>query len=442
MKTGDTGTVAGRSSISLHKLGVVCGLAAGAWLGAAEAPTKLVTMGFSPFVISLGMVAGVFVARWTVPVALKGTGYVWADLREKPHLIAWAILAGMLWAVANTLTVFAIRNVGLSIAFPLWNTNSLVGLFWGWLLFNELRGAGAGQLAKVLGGAAAIVVGACVLAYATSAPSAGAQGGNAAPGIAAALGAGLLWGTMYIPYRKAYISGMNPLSFVTVFTFGELGTVFALAAIFDGGIGAVLTSLSSARPALFWLFLGGFCWVIGDLFQQYAAKYLGIGRGIPLSNTNQLWGLAWGALVFGELAGHSAAAQILVVSGSLVMIAGAVAISMAEPPDSEQQSWRAAMNRECDRYGLDPERVALTMRGEDPLSAEQPKRRWWELVIVVPAVAFFIWLASGAERPAIAANVPWMIALLRRQSRCCWAVAFSCGSAPASRETGLHRQRA
>ena len=59
------------------------------------------------------MVAGVFVARWTVPMLLKGTGYIWLDLREKPHLIVWAMLAGMLWAVANTLTVFAIRNVGL-----------------------------------------------------------------------------------------------------------------------------------------------------------------------------------------------------------------------------------------------------------------------------------------------------------------------------------------
>ena len=74
----------------------------------------------------------------------------------------------MCWAVANTLTVFAVRNVGLSIAFPLWNINSLVGLFWGWLLFNELRGAGAKDLARVIGGTVAIVAGACVLAYATS----------------------------------------------------------------------------------------------------------------------------------------------------------------------------------------------------------------------------------------------------------------------------------
>src|SRR4051795_2291352 len=314
---------------SMHGLGVLCGLGAGVWLGAAEAPTKLVNSGLSPYAISLCMVAGVFTARWSLPTLMKGTRGIFADLRQNRHLIPTAILAGMLWAVANTLTVFAIRNVGLSIAFPLWNTNSLVGLFWGWLLFNELRNAGRAQLVKVLGGSLAIVVGACVLAYATTGPSAGGPNGSAALGIAAALGAGLMWGTMYIPYRKAYISGMNPLSFVTVFTFGELGTVFALAVIFGGGTQNVLASLSSARPVLFWLFLGGFCWVIGDLFQQYAAKYLGIGRGIPLSHTNQLWGLAWGALVFGEFAGHSATAQLLVLAGSLVMIAGAVAISLA-----------------------------------------------------------------------------------------------------------------
>ena len=103
-----------------------------------------------------------------------------------------------------------------------------------------------------------------------------------------------MWGTMYVPYRKAYISGMNPLSFVTVFTVGELATVFLLVLAFDGGFRAPIFHAAQARPMLFWLFLGGFAWVIGDIFQQFATKYVGIGRGIPLSNTNQLWGLAWG----------------------------------------------------------------------------------------------------------------------------------------------------
>lgn len=399
------------SAKALHWLGVSCGFGAGAWLGAAEAPTKLVTAGFSPFIISLGMVAGVFVARWTVPMLLKGTGYIWMDLKEKKHLMVWAILAGMLWAVANTLTVFAIRNVGLSIAFPLWNTNSLVGLFWGWLLFNELKNSGARQWLKVLGGAAAIVVGACVLALATSHQSGTGPQGAATLGIAAALGAGLLWGTMYIPYRKAYISGMNPLSFVTVFTFGELGTVFALALIFGGGYDQVAADLTKAKPVMFWLFLGGFCWVLGDLFQQYAAKYIGIGRGIPLSNTNQLWGLAWGALVFGELSGQSATAQTLVLVGSLIMILGAAAISFAEAPESEHTSWDSAMERECTRYGMDRSKVERCMRGEDVLALEKPKRQWWEPLVGVVAVGMFVYLGMNAERAPIATNPVWMAIL-------------------------------
>ncbi|MBV9912846.1 MAG: DMT family transporter [Sinobacteraceae bacterium] len=399
------------SGRSFHTLGVVCGLVAGAWLGSAEAPTKLVAIGFSPFIVSLGMVMGVFVARWTVPVALKGTSYVWRDLREKPHLIVWAVLAGMLWAVANTLTVFAIRNVGLSIAFPLWNVNSLVGLFWGWLLFNELRGGTPRERLKVLAGAAAIVIGACVLAYATTADASQGRRGAAALGVFAALGAGLLWGTMYIPYRKAYISGMNPLSFVTVFTFGELGTVFALASIFDGGAAHVFRSLDQARPALFWLFSGGFCWVLGDLFQQYAAKYIGISRGIPLSNTNQLWGLAWGVLVFGELGTVSGGGAVLIVAGSLIMIAGAIAISLAEAPAAEQLHWHAAMERECARYGLDRERVVAAVKGSDAYDSGRSGWRWWEVLIVGTAVTIFIWLAFQARVQPIAVDFRWLATL-------------------------------
>jgi drug/metabolite transporter (DMT)-like permease len=395
---------------SLHRLGVLCGLAAGAWLGLAEAPTKLVNLGLSPFVITVGMVAGVFVARWTVPMLLKGTTYVWRDVAEKPHLIVWGLLAGMLWAVANTLTVFAIRNVGLSIAFPLWNINSLIGLFWGWLLFNELRGSDGRQRAKVLGGAAAIVAGACLTALATSHETAAASRA-AVTGILAATGAALLWGTMYIPYRKAYISGMNPLSFVTLFTFGELGTTLALGSFYHGGLNGLSAEIVRARPVMFWLFLGGFCWVLGDLFQHYAAKYLGIGRGIPLSNTNQLWGLAWGALVFGELSSLGLNGRFYLIAGSLVMIAGVIAISRAEAPPSEKLLAQRAVERECARYGLDRERIASTMRGEDRLASEVRGRRWWELVVAAGALAIFIWLGIDAKRPDIPFDSVWLAGL-------------------------------
>ena len=142
--------------------------------------------------------------------------------------------------------------------------------------------------------------GAWMLAVASVSAAAG-PAAHPSRGVAAALGAGVLWGTMYIPYRKAYLTGMNPLSFVTFFTFGEVGMMGALAISFTGTAG-LWHQLVDAREVLFWLMLGGFVWVIGDLFQQYAAKYVGISRGIPLSNSNQIWGLLWGVFVFGEAA--------------------------------------------------------------------------------------------------------------------------------------------
>ena len=417
MSTGTPARTSGGAKASIgaahgagHALGVLCGLAAGVWLGAAEAPTKLVNSGVSPYAISLCMVTGVFVARWTVPTLLKGTRSVFADLRENKHLLSSAILAGMLWAVANTLTVFAIRDVGLTIAFPLWNTNSLVGIFWGWLLFGELRGAHGKNVAKVVLGAVAIAGAAVMLGFSTI-HGQGEQAHKAMSGVLAAAGASLLWGTMYIPYRKAYISGMNPLSFVTVFTVGELGTVLALAFGLDPQTRAALlhAHAPAARGVLFWLFLGGFVWVVGDLFQQFATKYLGIGRAIPLSNTNQLWGLAWGALVFGELTHASYGQRALVVAGSLVMIAGALAVSTAVASEREHASTDAALERECRRYGLDNGRVLEAYLEHDVGSTE--RRGWVDSAIIAAAVAIFVWLALDARKPALAMNFGWVWAL-------------------------------
>ncbi len=460
---------------SVHSLGVACALAAGVWLGAAEAPTKLVNTGLSPFAISLAMVAGVFTARWTIPTLLKGTTSVFADLSRNRHLIPIAVLAGMLWAVANTLTVFAIRDVGLTIAFPLWNANSLVGIFWGWLLFGELRGASPRNRrqsrprryrdprrryhARLLHPARRHPQGQLT------------SRGHALSGILAAVGASLLWGTMYVPYRKAYISGMSPLSFVTIFSIGELITCFALVSRpRRRNLNAPIFHSPEIGHVLFWLFLGGFVWVIGDIFQQYAAKYLGIGRGIPLANTNQLWGLAWGALVFGELAHADWPHRLLVVFGSLVMIVGALAISTAVASAKENASTNAAILRECRRYGLDYDRVlttqtSLPQAAPDPPSApaqmkplatrtpghpalyqgttsvvpiatkndegfspcakmEAPKtpfpqssrhassdRRWWDYLIVVLAVGVFVWLGLQARIPALAMNFVWLAVL-------------------------------
>jgi glucose uptake protein GlcU len=384
----------------LQALGVLSGLTAGAWLGAAEAPTKLVSIGVSPVVISLIMVVGVFLARWGLPALILGTASVHADVRRAPHLVIWAILAGCLWAVANTLTIFAIRDIGLSIAFPLWNSNSLLGILWGFLFFNELRQAGWRRWTGVLGGTLVMCVGAALLAVASV-----AQAPAAYPmrGVSAALGAGILWGTMYISYRKAYVTGMNPLSFVTFFTFGELGMMTALAVAYSGLL-PLWQELIRARDVVFWLMLGGFVWVIGDLFQQYAAKYAGISRGIPLSNSNQLWGLLWGVFVFGELHGRHASLYAQVIGGSFLMMLGVGAIAFSSATGKEQTRWNEAAQREANRYGIAKDDVEARMEGRRFVGEEKSSRSALDWLLVMGATSIFVFFASIARVPQISAN--------------------------------------
>jgi len=277
------------------------------------------------------------------------------------------------------------------------------------LLFRELEGASAKNLFKVILGAVVIVIAAIMLGFSTI-DSGAANSPHAVQGLLAAGAASLMWGTMYIPYRKAYLSGMNPLSFVTVFTVGELGTMFLLTFTLDGGLHSSAFRLAHNKQLLFWLFLGGFVWVVGDLFQQFATKYLGIGRGIPLSNTNQLWGLAWGALVFGELASANRAHLILVVAGSVLMVLGAFSISTAVASSRETVSRNMALERECDRYGMDYNEVLLAQSG-DELDSRNQRRRWWDVAIVGLATIIFIWLGVNARVPALTMNLHWMVVL-------------------------------
>ncbi len=196
---------------------------------------------------------------------------------------------------------------------------------------------------------------------------------------------------------------MNPLSFVTFFTLGELGMMTALALADRGGPAALIAELGRARDVLFWLLLGGFIWVVGDLFQQYAAKYIGISRGIPLSNTNQLWGLVWGLLVFGELAGGPRGTYVQVIGGSLLMAAGALAIALASATAAEHRRWQDAAAREGARYGVDVEYVRAALAGESA-GGSAHRRTWVDWLLVTGTTALFVGLGAVARVPELALN--------------------------------------
>jgi hypothetical protein len=151
-------------------------------------------------------------------------------------------------------------------------------------------------------------------------------------------------------------------------------------------------------------------WVVGDLFQNYATKYVGISRGIPLSNTNQLWGLLWAIFVFGELHGLSGNIYAEVIGGSLLMAAGAVAIACSSASESEYSSWKEAAERETRLYGIDPGYVMARLEGQD-LNAGGVRRTWFDWLLVGGATLIFVVLAWMARVPQMAIQMGWLAAL-------------------------------
>src|SRR5207249_12186681 len=191
---------------------------------------------------------------------------------------------------------------------------------------------------------------------------------------------------------------MNPLSFVTFFTFGELGMMSALAIGYTG-VTRLWQELISARGVIFWLMLGGFIWVIGDLFQQYAAKYVGISRGIPLSNSNQLWGLLWGIFVFGELHGRPSSTYLQVVGGSLLMMLGVAAVAFSSASGEEQARWKEAAAREARRYGVARDYVEARLHGRRPADSLVSSSHVWDWLLAAASVCLrsvFDWMETCA----------------------------------------------
>lgn len=142
--------------------------------------------------------------------------------------------------------------------------------------------------------------------------------------------------------------------------------------------------------------------MIGDLFQQYAAKYIGISRGIPLSNTNQLWGLLWGILVFGELHGRGSLLYTQVIGGSLVMTAGAAAIALSSAPAREHERWQAAAMRESALYGIAVDYVRAGLEGR--ALVKSARRTLLDWVMLGVACLVFGLMATMARAPMVALN--------------------------------------
>jgi glucose uptake protein len=210
-------------------------------------------------------------------------------LLQKPGQLTWNIvwlpfIGGLVWSVSGFLAFTATHRVGMAKAFGIWvPVNIVVSIFWGALLFHEFLNVSLLLLLSVI----SIIAGVLLIILARS-DGVKAQGRNAAIGFLSAIGAGILWGTYFIPIKLSQAS-----LWVTALPLA--------VGIFVGSAILVLLTrqpLPLSRTSDYLRVAAtGLLWGVGNYGSLLLIEELGAGKGFTIAQlsvvVNALIGIYW-----------------------------------------------------------------------------------------------------------------------------------------------------
>lgn len=252
-----------------------------------------------------------------------------------------SFLGGLVWALGNFSAFVSTSNIGIAKAAGTWTPlNVAMGFLWGTLLFGEFQDASTGKLG-LLGVAIAVVVAGLLLIVSVSGadnpttaggadnPTAAGgttnqtttmgvknrtRGRDLAVGFAGAVGAGVFWGSYFVPGQLA---GTSPW----------VANVPLAAGMTAGGL--LMVALRRNRPALprrrdyAILLAAGGLWGIGNLGMLLLIEEIGTGRGFTIAQLSLLVNAVMGVYLFRDPPPRSRAA-LMTLCGVVVAGAGGV----------------------------------------------------------------------------------------------------------------------
>lgn len=219
----------------------------------------------------------------------------------------YAILSGVMWALANALSLIVMSDLGISRGVPIWiSLVILTSFLWGVLFFGELpSGLSVGLL-----GIALIMFGVVLVSTTSNLTSK-----NAKRGFALAVLTGMIFGSQYVPLKWANLA---PQVFFFPMSFGILMTGFSIAILkrvrFESqGVGAAL--------------LSGAVWNLGNLLGIVAISLIGLAKGFPVTQVSVLVAVLWGLVYFKEISQKKKMLQVL--AGAMILLIGVIVLGLA-----------------------------------------------------------------------------------------------------------------
>ena len=223
---------------------------------------------------------------------------------------------GLLWAGGSLCAFLATANIGLARAAGTWAPlNIAMGFLWGAVLFGEFNHTTATELA-VLGVAVALIVAGLLLIVFARGLGGGASGRTMLGGLAAACGAGVLWGTYFIPAERSTAS-----PWVAILPLSVGMAVGSLVLVARHRVRPVLAEAGGYASLL----LSGVLWGIGNIGLLLLVQNVGTATGFTIAQLSLLINGLVGVFVFRNPPPRSRAAT-MTLSGVLLAGVGGVVL--------------------------------------------------------------------------------------------------------------------
>ena len=233
--------------------------------------------------------------------------------------LTWSVfwppfLGGLVWAVSGFLAFTATNRLGMARAFGLWAPiNVLVSILWGIVIFGEMLHEGSATLLMFALALLVTLVGVLLIIFAKGFGGGGQPRAVLLPGLLAAVGAGVLWGSYFIPIKLSAAS-MWVASFPLA------------VGIFTGSL--ILAALSrqsmrlDSRESYIRVLSTGLLWGIGNYGMLLLVDQFGSGRGFTISQLGIVINGLLGVYLLKDPAPKSRAAALTLIGCVCATIGG------------------------------------------------------------------------------------------------------------------------
>ncbi|HKY53979.1 MAG TPA: GRP family sugar transporter [Anaerolineales bacterium] len=211
-------------------------------------------------------------------------------LREVTVGMFWlTVLSGVIWAIGGWCAFTATNKLGIAKAFGIWAPlNIIVSLIWGALLFDEFINISGRSILLLVIAILSILTGVLLIIFAKGTGDPAESASASQLGIAGAIGAGIIWGSYFIPVKY---SGVSPWT-------GAFPLAIGMAA---GGVLLALGSRGSwklnAPGDYVRAGLTGALWSLGNYGALLLIDAIGAGKGFTIAQisvvVSALIGIYW-----------------------------------------------------------------------------------------------------------------------------------------------------